>query len=146
VAGQVWETEAVSATSRNKGVRAEQQVCAALERLGIEAITSRNVQGGRQEGPDIIAPDLPVSIEVKDGTGSRSREKLTCGCVKPYRDRLPQWLDQARAQADWTAPGAVIHKRKGKANAEDWFVTMALSDFVDLVDRLTDPDFSEVPF
>lgn len=105
------------ASSRRKGNVAEQAVCAALERLGVAALTSRNARGGRQSGADIIAPDLPVSVEVKNGS----------------RDELPSWLDQAIEQGDESAPGAVVHKRRGKPEAEDWFLTMRFADFVELV-------------
>ena len=105
------------AKSRRKGNVAEQAVCAALERMGVAALTSRNARGGRQSGVDIICPDLPVSVEVKNGS----------------RDELPSWVDQAVAQGDETAPGAVWHKRRGKADAEDWFITMRARDFVELV-------------
>ena len=122
----------MSAYSRNKGSRAEVEVCAALGRLGIEAITSRNARAGTQGGHDIICPDLPVLLEVKNAS----------------RDELPRWIDQARDQADDTAPGAVLHKRRGKARAEEWFLTMQLDDFVALVaDLRTRPlDDAEVPF
>ena len=103
--------------SRRRGNTAEVEVCAALRRLGIEAITSRNARGGAQQGPDIVCPDLPVAVEVKSQS----------------RDALPSWVDQARGQADGTAPGAVVHKRRGKARAEGWFVTMQFDDFVALV-------------
>lgn len=104
----------MSATSRRKGNRAEVDVVAALKRLGVDAMTSRASRGGMQGGADVIC-DLPVVLEVKDQA----------------RDALPAWVDQARAQAD-DAPGAVVHKRRGKANAEQWFVTMQLDDFVEL--------------
>jgi hypothetical protein len=120
------------ATSRRKGNVAEQEVCRALGRLGIEAITSRNARAGSQGGHDIICPDLPVALEVKDQS----------------RDALPSWVDQAREQGDETAPGAVCHKRRGKAAAEDWFLTLTLGDFVKLVAHLRGlpHDWQEVPF
>lgn len=109
----------MGATSRRKGNVAEQAVCAFLNGVGLEAMTSRNARGGFQQGIDVLCPDLPVSIEVKNGS----------------RDELPSWLDQARAQGDDTAPGAVFHKRRGRADAGEWFVTLQASDFVELVRR-----------
>jgi hypothetical protein len=103
------------AYSRARGNRAEVEVVAALKRLGVDAVTSRNARGGGQQGEDIVC-DLPVSLEVKDQS----------------RDCLPSWLDQARQQADGRY-GAVIHKRRGRARAEGWFVTLQLDDFVRLV-------------
>lgn len=103
------------ATSRRKGKTAEQAVVKALKTLGVNAMTGRAATGGYQNGADIIC-DLPVCLEVKNHS----------------RDALPSWIDQAREQAD-DAPGAVVHKRHGKADAAKWFVTMQLDDFVKLV-------------
>ena len=116
--------------SRAKGNRAEVEAVAALKRLGHQAITSRNARGGTQGGHDLIC-DLPVFVEVKDQA----------------RDALPSWLDQARDQAD-DCYGAVLHKRRGKARAEGWFVTMQFDDFVALVDELAvrPLDDNSVPF
>ena len=108
----------MSAYSRAKGNRAEVEAVAAIRRLGYDAITSRLGRGGTQGGEDIIT-DLPVSIECKDQS----------------RDALPSWLDQARAQAD-DCHAAVLHKRRGKARAESWFVTMQFDDFVALIKSL----------
>ena len=105
------------ASSRRKGNRAEVDVANWLTDQGYEAITSRNGRAGSQGGADIICPDIPVSVEVKDVS----------------RDALPAWLDQARAQGDETAPGAVVHKRRGKSSPGEWFVTMQLDEFVALV-------------
>ncbi len=103
------------ASSRRKGNTAEQEVVRALTRLGVRAISSRNARGGSQQGEDVIC-DLPVSVEVKDQS----------------RDALPSWLDQARSQAD-DCYAAVWHKRRGKARAEDWFITMKADEFVKLI-------------
>jgi hypothetical protein len=105
----------MSAASRRKGNRAEVAVVAALKRLGVAAMTTRYATGGRQYGDDVIS-DLPVSLEVKDHS----------------RDGLPGWLDQARSQAD-DCFAAVVHKRRGRADAGEWFVTMQLDEFVRLV-------------
>jgi Holliday junction resolvase len=109
----------MSATSRRKGNRAEVAVVAALQSLGLEAVTSRAAREGLQGGADVICPGLPVVIEVKDQS----------------RDALPSWLDQARQQAgEAGAAGAVVHKRRGRADAREWFVTMRLDEFVALVE------------
>lgn len=113
------EDETVASYSRDRGARAEVEACAGLRRLGHDAHTSRSGRGGTQGGADIVCPTLPVEIEIKDQS----------------RDALPGWLDQARAQADGR-PGVCLHKRRGRARAEEWFVTMQLSDFVALVDDL----------
>ena len=107
----------VTASARRKGQRAERDAVAALRALGLDAATSRSLTGGLQRGADVHCPTLPLAIEVKDHA----------------RDALPQWLDQARAQASEDRPGAVVHKRRGKADAAEWFVTLQLGDLVRLL-------------
>jgi hypothetical protein len=121
----------MSAYSRSKGNRWEQQVAAWLNTRGYAAITSRNARGGSQQGVDIIT-DLPVSVEAKN-------------CK---RWDLAGWVDQAVEQADHTAPGAVFIKRPGKADPGDGYVVMRADDFVDLVADLSSRplDDDAVPF
>jgi hypothetical protein len=109
------------AASRRKGSAAELAVVHALQRAGWEAVTSRNVQGGRQGGPDIVT-EFPVALEVKDHA----------------RVDLAGWVDQAEAQA-FGVPSAVVHKRRGRGKAEDWYCTMTFSALVELVANLTEP-------
>lgn len=104
--------------SRRKGARAEQQVAEWLRSLGWTARTSRSAQGV-QGGADIIT-DCPLSFEVKDHA----------------RMELAAWLDQAVRQAEPGHPAVVIHKRRGKGNPADWYVTMRAADLLDLVRRI----------
>ena len=94
------------AASRRKGNRAEVEVVRVLREAGYRAETSRSVRGGFQSGEDIVT-DFPASIEVKNQA----------------RLDLAGWWAQAEYQANGK-PAAVIHKRVGKAQAEDWWVTM----------------------
>lgn len=94
------------ASSRRKGNRAELAVVAALRKAGWQAKTSR-ATSGMQKGCDIVT-DAPVSIEVKDRTNLD----------------LSGWIEQAEKNATDDAPGVVWHKRRGKANPADWYVTM----------------------
>jgi hypothetical protein len=87
----------------------------ALRRAGWSADTSRNVLDGRRTGDDIVW-DGPASIEVKDVT----------------RLELSGWLTQAQANAQGL-PAVVWHKRRGKASAEDWYITMSGADFLRLI-------------
>ena len=105
----------MSGAARRKGNRAEVAVAAWLRTHGWTARTSRSAQG-LQGGPDIIT-DCPVSWEVKDQA----------------RLDLAGWVDQAVAQAQPGRPGVVIHKRRGKANPADWYVTMRAADFLSLL-------------
>jgi Holliday junction resolvase len=106
------------ATSRRKGSAAELAVVHALRRAGWEAVTSRNVQGGRQGGPDIVT-DFPVAIEVKDQA----------------KQELSAWLRQAEAQA-FGVPAAVVHKKRGKGQAEDWYCTMTFGALIELIEKV----------
>lgn len=108
------------ATSRRKGNKAEVDVVHALQRRGYEAETSRSARGGFQKGPDIVS-DFPAAIEVKN------RAKM----------ELAEWWKQATEQAHG-APAIVIHKRVGKGDPEDWWVTMDLRNLFDLLERVRD--------
>jgi len=103
--------------SRRKGNRAEVEVVRVLREAGFEAETSRAARGGSQGGSDIVS-DFPADIEVKNQT----------------RLDLAGWWAQAEAQAT-KKPPVVVHKRVGKGNAEDWWVTM---DFRTLLRLLGD--------
>ena len=106
------------ASSRRKGNAAEVEVVKALERAGWKAVTSRSARGGFQAGEDIIT-DFPMSVEVKNHT----------------RLDLAGWWAQAVEQAG-TKPPVVVHKRVGKGQAEDWWVTMDLATLLRIVKKL----------
>lgn len=105
------------ASSRRKGNQAEVEVVRVLREAGYEAETSRSARGGFQSGADIVS-DFPASIEVKNQA----------------RLDLAGWWAQAEAQAHG-GPAVVVHKRVGKGQAEDWWVTM---DFRTLLRLLSD--------
>jgi hypothetical protein len=105
------------ATSRRKGNRAEVDVVRVLRAAGYTAATSREVRGGFQSGEDIVS-DFPASIEVKNQA----------------RLDLAGWWAQAQAQAG-DRPAVVVHKRVGKGQAEDWWVTMDLATLLRLVGK-----------
>ena len=105
-------------SSRRKGNRAELAVVRLLRSYGWSARTSRSAQGV-QGGADILT-DCPLSVEVKDHA----------------RMELAAWLDQAVAQAEPGRPGVVIHHRRGKGQAADWYATMRAADLLELVRRI----------
>ena len=88
----------------------------ALRRAGWDADTSRNVLEGRRTGDDVVW-DGPCSIEVKDVA----------------RMDLSGWLAQAQANAGKRVP-IVVHKRRGKGKAEDWYCTLTFGDLLRLLD------------
>jgi hypothetical protein len=102
-------------TSRRKGNRAETEVVKVLKAHGWDVQTSRAARGGYQSGEDIVG-DFPASIEVKN------QAKLD----------LSGWWAQAEYQANGR-PAVVIHKRVGKGQAEDWWVTMDLKTLIRLL-------------
>lgn len=102
-------------TSRRKGDEAERQVVKALVRAGWRAMTSRFALEGRRTGRDVIT-DFPMAVEVKN-------QKVL---------DLAGWWKQAKDQANGDLP-VVIHKRRGFAEAEDWWVLMDLRTLLDLV-------------
>lgn len=110
------------ASSRRKGNAAEVEVTKALERAGYRALTSRAARGGYQSGEDIIT-NFPLAIEVKNQA----------------RLDLAGWWAQAVDQAQ-NKPAVVVHKRVGKAQAEEWWVTMDLQTLIRLVGELRDTE------
>ena len=101
--------------SRRKGNRAEVEVVRVLREAGYEAQTSRDARGGSQGGADIVS-NFPASIEVKNQA----------------RLDLAGWWKQAEEQAG-DGLAVVIHKRVGKSQAEDWWVTMDVKTLLRLL-------------
>lgn len=103
------------ASNRRRGHDYEREVAAYLRSVGLDAVTTRSLAGGRQEGRDVACSALPVALEAKRAASYS----------------LGPWLDQASRQAA-DQPGAVVVDRRGK-NVRESFVVMRLADFVDLV-------------
>ena len=99
------------AMSRRKGKSWELACRKALAAIGIPC---RAPQVG-EAGDDIVLTGESAwfSIECKDQA----------------RDALPSWIDQANAQAGPGYVGIVWHKRRGKPDPMDGFVTMRARDF-----------------
>lgn len=106
-------------SSRRKGNAAEVEVVHALERAGFRAMSSRAARGGYQSGEDIVT-NFPLSIEVKNQA----------------RLDLPGWWRQAQEQAGEEKIPVIVHKRVGKARAEEWWATMDFQTLIDLVTLL----------
>jgi len=101
--------------SRRKGNRAEVEVAKLLRQYGWTAVTSRSARGGYQSGEDIVS-NFPCSIEVKN----------------QVRIDLAGWYRQAEEQAMGKTP-IVVHKRVGKGQAGDWWVTLTFADLIELI-------------
>jgi len=114
------------ASSRNRGNSFEVAVANFLQAHGWEAITSRNANGGRQHGPDLIT-DLPVTVEAKN----------------QKRIDLAGWVDQAVEDAGGELASVWV-KRRGRGDVGESYVVMRASDFVEVMRGLVPSD--EVPF
>jgi hypothetical protein len=107
-------------SARRKGNRAEVDVVRVLREHGYNVETSRAARGGYQSGADIVG-DFPMVVEVKN------QQKLD----------LAGWWTQAEYQANGKLP-VVIHKRVGKGDPEDWWVTMDLRTLLRLLNESED--------
>ncbi|MGP4084151.1 hypothetical protein [Streptomyces sp. KR55] len=103
--------------SKAKGTAAETAVVRFLRSAGFTQAERRALNGGADRG-DIAG--LPgVVIEVKN-------------CA---RQELPAWVAEAEIERDndRASLGVVWHKRRGKADPGDWFVTMSGAQFAALL-------------
>lgn len=103
------------AASRRKGNRAELDVANWLRANGWKAVTTRSTSGA-QGGADLVT-DAPVMWEVKNHA----------------RLALSEWVAQAVRNARPNRPGVVIHKKPGKTDPGEWYVTMRACDLLDLL-------------
>lgn len=105
--------------NKAKGTTAETAVVNYLNSIGIVAV--RNPPQGAKDKGDINIIGVPVVIEVKN-------------CA---RMELSEWIKEAidekgNAKAE---VGVVWHKKRGKSNPGDWYVTMTGDDFALLLLR-----------
>jgi hypothetical protein len=103
--------------SRRKGNRAEVAVVNYLKAAGYDVETSRNARGGTQKGVDVLG-DFPLAVEVKNQA----------------RMDLAGWWAQAVEQAE-DGKAVIVHKRVGKSDPGEWWVTMDLQTLVRLLDE-----------
>ena len=106
------------AMSRRKGKSWELACRKALTAIGIPC---RAPQVG-EAGDDIILTGPGVSI-------MRHIPNWSVEAKDQARDALPSWVDQAVRQAGEHRVGIVWHKRRGKPDPMDGFVTMRARDF-----------------
>lgn len=83
----------------------------------------RRVKTGNKDKGDIA--------NVRTHTGAR----VVIECKNTSRMTLSQWISEAHAEAanDSALIGLVVHKRHGKAQAADQWVTMTLADLTRLL-------------
>jgi hypothetical protein len=107
------------APSRSKGKRWELACRKALTTIGIPC---RAPQPG-EAGDDIILTPRVLSADRK------SLPLLSIECKDQARDCLPSWVDQTVRQAGDHRVGIVWHKRRGKPDPLDGFITLSARDF-----------------
>lgn len=99
--------------SKAKGTSAETAVVRFLQTIGFPYAERRTLNGTHDRGD--IAGIPSVVIEVKN-------------CAKT---ELAAWIAEAETERDndHATLGVVWHKRRGKTNPADWFVTMSGAQF-----------------
>ncbi|MFV8127490.1 hypothetical protein [Streptomyces syringium] len=100
-------------TAKKKGTAAETDVVRYLRAAGFPS-TERRAQTGNHDRGDITGIPGTV-IEVKN-------------CA---RTELASWVDEAETEGrnDQAHVAVVWHKRRGRSNPADWFVTMTGDQF-----------------
>ena len=114
--------------AKAKGTRGENAVVEALRRAGFIHAERRALAGTLDKGDILGIPGWVFEVKAHDS----------------YAGKLAEWLgelerEKANASADY---GVVWHRRKGKASAEDWFVTMSGAEFLAIlcaVEGITSP-------
>jgi hypothetical protein len=103
--------------AKKKGTTAETAVVQFLRAAGFTQTERRTLNGNKDRGD--IAGIPGVVIEVKN-------------CA---RQELGAWVAEAELERDndHAALGVVWHKRRGKADPADWFVTMSGAQFAALL-------------
>ena len=105
--------------SKQKGTAAETAVVNWLKAQGRKHVERRSLNGSSDRG-DIAG--LPgVVIEVKNHA----------------RMELSQWLSELEVEIanDKADTGVVIHKKKGTADGGEWYATMPLAIWFDLLEE-----------
>jgi hypothetical protein len=106
---------------KQKGTAAETATLRYLTEQGILAL--RNPPAGSKDKGDITVY-LPV--------------KITLEVKNHKRMELAQWVDESVTERDnaGTDFGVVVHKRVGKGQPKDWYVTLTLEQFTNLLKLL----------
>jgi Holliday junction resolvase len=109
----------MSTPQKQKGSKAERDVVAYLQEAGYK-YAERRIAGDTNDRGDIAGVN-GVCFEVKNQA----------------RMDLAGWVGEllveiVNAKAD---TGAVVHKRKGKTNVGDWYATMPVSIWIELIKK-----------
>lgn len=107
---------------RAKGTRGENLVVEALIRAGFVHAERRALNGINDKGDITGIPGWVFEVKYHDS----------------YSGKLGGWVDETEderinAKADY---GVVWHRRKGKGQPEDWYVTMSGSQFIEMLKEI----------
>ena len=106
--------------NKAKGSAAERAVCDYLNVRGVDA--ERVPAGAALDRGDLWIPDKHwPAIQIKN----HARLDLA-GWINDIQDQ------KRNAKRD---TGIVIHKRRGKGNPADWYVTLTLTDLITIIER-----------
>lgn len=110
------------ASAKQAGSRFERSIADHLALTLDDRIDRRPKTGAKDKG-DIGG--------VRDSHGNR----IVLECKNVTKQALPQWVREAKQEAinDGALVGAVVHKRVGKADPAEQWVTLTLGDFVKLL-------------
>ena len=103
--------------SKQKGTAAETAVVKYLKENGFTQVERRALQGSQDKGDISGIPN--VVIEVKD------HKTMTLG----------QWMEELKVEIknDNAKSGVVIHKRRGKGDVGEWYASMPVHNWVELL-------------
>lgn len=109
----------MSTPQKQKGSKAEREVAAYLQANGYK-YAERRLAGDSNDKGDIAGVN-GVCFEVKNQA----------------RMDLAGWIEELKVEIinSKADTGAVIHKRKGKTDVGEWYATMPVAVFVELIKR-----------
>lgn len=103
--------------AKSRGTRAETAVVRALRAAGFVHAERRALNGNQDRGDIAGIPGLVIEV--------KNHARLT----------LAEWVAEMETERDRDGAryGVVWHKRRGRANPHDWYVTMTGQDFLRLL-------------
>jgi hypothetical protein len=111
-----------------KGSYAETVVARALAPYGQEVHRPRTTSLRERDTGDVHG--LPMVVSVKN------RQRMV---LSEWVDELGHMVERSR----WDT-GVVVHKRSGRGQVNDWYVTTSFGLFLPLVEALADREFGPV--
>lgn len=63
----------------------------------------------------------------------RGVHEISIDCKNVKKITLSEWVQQAKGQAGGIKPCAIIHRRRGKGDVSEHYVTMTVDDFTEIL-------------